>query len=644
MITPLKSIRRRTRRPKTHVGTEQLEQRAMLTTFFVSHDGSDDASGSADDPFGTIQQALDHAASVRGNDIIRVEAGEYSESLTVSDQSGTVVVNGQGEGITIRSDGSAPAVSASGVNVLGLRNMTLTNGSAGLHVTGRGIVSLLDVTLTGNTEGARIEEYAGRAYFSSTTSKGNEGHGLRADTVGRLQIQGSTFADNGGIGILSRTVNKTLLHEVVASGNGHRGMHVYGGRQTYISQSSFDNNGHDGVRIAGGRQSLAISGMTAIGNRSDGLDMDKIAIAVASEMTITGNRHDGIEADDFQGRSYIEIGHADVSGNGSEGVTLKNVKEMKLSKLSTNGNGDDGVDLVGGHKVLVTEFHSEGNERRGVNVYDFQSVSISEGASVGNAAAGIQVLMADATSIDAIRSSNNTTDTYGGGVYVAMGGDVALSNATVTENSAEFGGGLYVSRMTGLTQLVQVEISGNKAVGEDRAYGGGIYTNSALSTRDTVVRGNSVLAEKAAGGGIYVTGTGGRLSATTTTIASNTVEGLLGNQSIMYYALGGGAYVGRGATARLSGVNLVGNSVAMDYSSGSDDARSLARGGGLYKNGTTGSAVHIGDGSRITGNSAEEGGGVYGHQAGLTIAIDSVFADNQSLSDTDDKGGVWEDV
>jgi hypothetical protein len=199
----------------------------------------------------------------------------------------------------------------------------------------------------------------------------------------------------------------------------------------------------------------------------------------------------------------------------------------------------------------------------------------------------------------------NLLTVSGGGatrVFDVEGGSLALLGLTVSGGKADNGGGLYNNR--GTVALTNVTVSGNTASGD----GGGLFNCSYgnLSLNDCTVSGNTA---GFAGGGLY-TQPIGTLALTNVTVSGNTA-GLPG----------GGMFIG-GGTSTLSNCTVSGNSAG-------------STGGGLYvfdtptltntivAGQTTGGDVHgalnaasannlVGDGSGMTGISD----GSQGNQVG----------------------------
>jgi sugar lactone lactonase YvrE len=154
------------------------------------------------------------------------------------------------------------------------------------------------------------------------------------------------------------------------------------------------------------------------------------------------------------------------------------------------------------------------------------------------------------SSIMGLTITGGNGSTWGGGL--SIDGIMTLYQSAITNNSAEFGGGIL---NFGTLTMNADTVSGNQATGN----GGGIYNSNVLTISDSTVTGNTA---SAAGGGIYSQNSGLSLSnATVTGNTSSTVGGgvfvsvgtvsiansiILGNAATNGSADVSGAYTGTG--------------------------------------------------------------------------------------------------
>lgn len=172
-----------------------------------------------------------------------------------------------------------------------------------------------------------------------------------------------------------------------------------------------------------------------------------------------------------------------------------------------------------------------------------------------------------------IKNGNAANTNNGGGIAV-YGGTFTLEDCEITDNNAQNGGGLYVERTTLL--MKDTTISGSTATDE----GGGVYVNDGTLT----INGGTFSRNTAQqGGGMYVTN-------------SNSIFTMAGGEisDNRAYSAGGGIYVKESKQATISGTTISVNTANVD-------------GGGVF---VSDGAMLMVNGT-ITGNTAQQGGGVY---------------------------------
>jgi hypothetical protein len=170
-------------------------------------------------------------------------------------------------------------------------------------------------------------------------------------------------------------------------------------------------------------------------------------------------------------------------------------------------------------------------------------------------------------------SNPPSTNTAGGGVYVAAGGSFEMTGGEITGNQAWWGGGLYVGGAgDDITITGDAAISGNSVVDDDFMdfYGGGVFLNG---SRTIFLSGNAA-------------------------ISGNTVITEGGDRS----SYGGGIAISEGRLVMTGNATISGNT-AINNDGGSAD------GGGVCI--ATNGSIEMTGYARISNNEAECGGGVY---------------------------------
>ncbi|MBA2592574.1 MAG: CSLREA domain-containing protein [Gammaproteobacteria bacterium] len=203
--------------------------------------------------------------------------------------------------------------------------------------------------------------------------------------------------------------------------------------------------------------------------------------------------------------------------------------------------------------------------------------------------------------------ANTVSPGVGAGVS-ADNGDLVITNSTISKNKTtnQFGGG--ITHIGGGCQLIMTDstVSNNEAHGGANGEGGGIFVrqnvNGTVEIHNSIISNNT---SESRGGGIKLESTPGPLTAT---IDQQTV--IFGNTSLGTgpgISEGGGVDIstlGAGSTTTLKDVTITGNHA-------DDPADGGGRGGGIFLNlGTLNVSL-----SRITGNTAPMGSGLFGLRA-----------------------------
>lgn len=179
---------------------------ASQSTWFVDSSAAGPGSGSAFDPYSSIQLAVDAATTVSG-DTLSIGAGTYAE--TVSLRSKDLILDGSGAATTPRVDaqqaGSAMTIDGGQTSACVVRGIVLTGGTGRIeasgHTTGGGLsvlnssVTLESVTVETNSafRGGGVSLIGASAFFADCVIAGNQG-----EEGGGLYSRSSTLELNGG--------------------------------------------------------------------------------------------------------------------------------------------------------------------------------------------------------------------------------------------------------------------------------------------------------------------------------------------------------------------------------------------------------------------------------------------------------------
>lgn len=265
-----------------------------------------------------------------------------------------------------------------------------------------------------------------------------------------------------------------------------------------------------------------------------------------------------------------------------------------------------GVTLISANGPAQTIIDAEGNGRHFLfnkgegNDSVISGFTLTGGRFTG---AGGSIFISGASPIieNCILSDNKAT-MYGGAI-AAIGGSPVFRNLTLIHNEAPLGGGMFLQAVT--AQLDSITFNANVA-----EQGGGLYGYDATIT---VLQSDFIdNTAELFGGGIYVTGTGGKLTLVSCNLTGNGSEN-------------GGALCSYTIATDIFTCNFRDNS-ATEY------------GGAIYLHSETDPAYFTINDSSVFGNSAKNGGGVSMHASGPVALWRSFFTDNLA---TEFGGGLF---
>ena len=219
---------------------------------------------------------------------------------------------------------------------------------------------------------------------------------------------------------------------------------------------------------------------------------------VEGDVLITGTT---ISNNDFKYVGYFDLPD-EILGAGGLGVRAADNVVVEDSAITSNTIGGNG----GGALVFDVESLSV----TGSTVSGNTAVAVSgEGGTSGADGGGLNAVLADNVVITDSVFDGNTAGYYGGGIEIEnLFESLSITGTSITNNSAEHGGGLALDNVSygaedGTFTITDVLISGNSAGGEG-GDGGGVWMYDVtvpvvMST--STVRGNQADDD---GGGIFV--------------------------------------------------------------------------------------------------------------------------------------------
>ncbi len=384
---------------------DHLEVRQLLTTYYVDN-FSDDTTGSGSN--GTLRWAVAQANTLAGDDTILFSSTSQPQTITLTAANGPIVIKDSSGGNLLINGLGQSNLTISGGNVTGLflvksptsiSNMTMTNGNGagtlGGAKSGGAILNISCLTLdhisiynssvTNGYGGAIASSYGGSDYPNDITANVSL-------VATNLVISNTTSGPNSGFGgaIYSgahnsgTSTNLILINSCISN--------------TYAKTGGGAINHQTGYY--GGTANLLISNVT-LANTSSGMFAGGILIGASSYSNVT---IDKLKADkSFSGSGGVRGGgllYAEVEFFGANRTFIKISNSTISNTSATNG----GVFLFKGGNIVVrdTSFTNTTATNNG------GLIQIDSGNVLSPAVLNISNI-----------SVNNTTASYGGGIYVA---------------------------------------------------------------------------------------------------------------------------------------------------------------------------------------------------------------------------------
>lgn len=430
---PTSPIRKPARRA---LGVESLEERAVPATYTVN-------------PGQSIQAVLNLAASQPGADIVTVNAGTYTEALTINDPANvTLKANGV---VTVQSPADVTQLSLAGtpvgaavidihsknVTVDGLRvsGATNTDGElfAGIRVVKGGSATIKNNTVTGiGTTVAPVDSQAGIGIQVGTSrvSVANGGGGTAKVTGNVVNTYKKVGIMADGVGTSATIKNNTVTGNGGGEG-GNGGLVQYGVQSSTGASARVENNTISNNSATAGDGAFSSGGILLVeldNNRSNVVAKNALtgnAIGVFVDDCDPTSKHDNIRvfnndvttSTGFAGifvtaSANIEVENNDVFGNDTwNGIAVTDSTGVEVESNNVHDNAyADGIYVFGGSGNLIKCNDSFDNGLNGVLVESSDNNWVWNNSTQGNAENGIKVLGGTGNDVWLGDSTNNVLD------------------------------------------------------------------------------------------------------------------------------------------------------------------------------------------------------------------------------------------
>ncbi|NQV25154.1 MAG: hypothetical protein HQ518_12390, partial [Rhodopirellula sp.] len=334
---------------------------------------------------------------------------------------------------------------------------------------------------------------------------------------------------------------------------------------------------------------------------------------------------------DVDSMSRLRLQNLTVTGGqvlgGKDGAGIRSEGLVVLSQIEIAGNGaagSGGAVYTGGPSVTTTLASNASLTATTISVANASVFPAVPGFTilVGSEQMLVTGVNAGANTLTVVRGANTSTEAAHNSSETVSLLNLSVSESTLADNSADFGGGIFVD--DGTVSVVSSMLQSNSAMTD----GGGIYIDQAANVD---VSGSDLLLNSAGrdGGGFYNNATA-RLVITDTTVTSNSAV-----------RDGGGLFNEIIATATLANARFAANSATDGGGINNQDGIVSISGGSLIANAATqdGGAIFTSSSATTTltettlsGNTAARDGGAVRNDGTMTVSSTN-FAGNAAVCD-----------
>ena len=453
-----------------------------------------------------IAKAADAAGTATGDTIVFTLPANSTITLSGSELivDRNLTIDGSAvSGLAISGNDRSRAFTVSSDATVTLKQLAITHGrviSDGGGILNYGTLALTNSVVLDNTSLSRgaggIDNHGTLKLINSTvsgnTSNSSYGYGSGIDNSGTLALTGSTIASNSGNGIANS--GTAILNDSAISANAGFGISNAG--QLTLTNSSISSNAKGGILNSG--TAKMIDG-TVSDNTFNGIF--NTGTLTLTNNTISDNAGSGI----FNRDGTIALIGGTVSGNADGGIynngdTLTLINGVVSNNTTNRPGGGGGIDNVG----ILTLVGSDVSRNTAVN----------GGGGIWSSG---QLALTNTT------VSDNTAG-YAGGIE--NHGTLVLTGSVVQNNTATNGcGGI---NNIGITQASVLTIADSTVSGNTSSNGGICNSYGTLTLINSTVANNAATVGKS--GGIYTSvdfyNHSSTLTLTNSTLAGNTSSGV----------------------------------------------------------------------------------------------------------------------
>jgi hypothetical protein len=333
------------------------------------------------------------------------------------------------------------------------------NGFDGVEISGRGAITLKDITGSYNTgNGAHLINVSGNVTLLASSTGGNTFSynsgaydGLRINTEGAVTLNKVTASYNSVASGVLLYSSVTYVGNVTINGGNfsyqNRGLLVHSKGTITVNDVVAEYNTNSGITLENTGDTTGAKGITiartAVNYNGTGLDVYSYGLITVNKIDARGNTGIGVQLNNnFTATVYPNKGVTILSSNG-------------VNNLS--GNGNSGLYILSRGAISITGVTANSNGSRGIDLDEHtvsgggKKVTLSKITTLYNALSGIWVDTQGGFAGSYITSNLNGLPTLWDGLSIlAHNAAVTISNSVFMENRYF---GIYVQYDSGSTAL-----------------------------------------------------------------------------------------------------------------------------------------------------------------------------------------------
>ncbi len=379
--------------------------------------GNDDTgNGSSDNPYKTIQKAIDEASL---GDTIKVEPGTYIENLQV-DKVLTFISTGSWEDTAITAANASMHVVEITVDLVNMSGFTVSGATddfmAGIYVAGREC-KIETNNLTGNYYGIYQDAYPNHQVRNNTVYS-NAKYGIYSYNSDYTTYYNNTVINNKDHGIYLRYSNNNILSLNNFSNNNYNGFNGYDADYTKLNNNTILGNNINGIYLSSSTFSL-IDNNTVFDNGNHGMSLSHSGSGTIKYNTISDNAGYGIY---LSSSGFMTLEHNVLSGN-----------EMNFGVYFSFTQYIDTTNTINGKPIyywLNQQDKTIPSDAGFIGVVDSNNITV-EDITISNNGQGVLFYNTDDSFIDNVKVSDNDY-----GLYLLASNNNNLTTNRMTSSNA----------------------------------------------------------------------------------------------------------------------------------------------------------------------------------------------------------------